>query len=102
RLAAAGLSDNADELSLGDGEVDAVDRPHRAVAGCVLDLQVAHAQLLVAVADRHVKQDLSRSGGHDASFCRLRPIANRLWSIRFMFELTKGGWRFVGVDNVNE
>jgi len=22
--------------------------------------------------------------------------------IRFMFELTKGGWRFVGLDNVNE
>jgi hypothetical protein len=22
--------------------------------------------------------------------------------IRFIFELTKGGWRFVGLDNVNE
>jgi hypothetical protein len=22
--------------------------------------------------------------------------------IRFMFELTKGGWRFVGLDNINE
>jgi len=37
-------------------------------------------------------------------YCPFKETPNDMENapIRFMFELTKGGWRFVGVDNVNE
>ena len=37
-------------------------------------------------------------------YCPFKETPNDMENapIRFMFELTKGGWRFVGLDNVNE
>jgi hypothetical protein len=37
-------------------------------------------------------------------YCPLKETPNDMENapIRFVFELTKGGWRFVGLDNVNE
>ena len=37
-------------------------------------------------------------------YCPFKDTPNDMENapIRFMFELTKGGWRFVGLDNVNE
>jgi hypothetical protein len=37
-------------------------------------------------------------------YCPFKETPNDLENapIRFMFELTKGGWRFVGLDNINE
>jgi len=37
-------------------------------------------------------------------YCPFKDTPNDLENapIRFMFELTKGGWRFVGLDNINE
>jgi hypothetical protein len=44
------------------------------------------------------------SAGHYEIYCPFKGTPND-WEnapIRFMFELTKGGWTFVGLDNVNE
>ena len=44
------------------------------------------------------------SAGHYEIYCPFKDTPND-WEnapIRFMFELTKGGWRFVGLDNINE
>jgi hypothetical protein len=44
------------------------------------------------------------SAGHYEIYCPFKGTPND-WEnapIRFMFELTKGGWRFVGLDNINE
>ncbi len=37
-------------------------------------------------------------------YCPFKETPNDMENapIRFMFELTKGGWRFVGLDNINE
>ena len=37
-------------------------------------------------------------------YCPFKDTPNDMENtpIRFMFELTKGGWRFVGLDNINE
>jgi hypothetical protein len=38
------------------------------------------------------------------TYCPFKDTPNDLENapIRFIFELTKGGWRFVGLDNINE
>jgi hypothetical protein len=44
------------------------------------------------------------SGRRYAVYCPFKETPND-WEnapIRFQFELTKGGWRFVGLDNINE
>ena len=44
------------------------------------------------------------SAGHYDIYCPFKDTPND-WEnapIRFIFELTKNGWRFVGLDNVNE
>jgi hypothetical protein len=44
------------------------------------------------------------SAGHYEIYCPFKETPND-WEnapIRFLFELTKGGWRFVGLDNINE
>jgi hypothetical protein len=44
------------------------------------------------------------SGGRYEIYCPFKDTPND-WEnapIRFIFELTKGGWKFVGLDNVNE
>jgi hypothetical protein len=44
------------------------------------------------------------SAGHYEIYCPFKDTPND-WEnapTRFMFELTKGGWRFVGLDNINE
>ena len=44
------------------------------------------------------------SAGHYEIYCPFKDTPND-WEnapIRFMFELTKSGWKFVGLDNVNE
>ena len=44
------------------------------------------------------------SAGHYEIYCPFKGTPND-WEnapIRFMFELTKGGWRLVGLDNINE
>ena len=44
------------------------------------------------------------SAGHYGIYCPFKETPND-WEnapIHFMFELTKSGWRFVGLDNVNE
>jgi len=44
------------------------------------------------------------SGQRYEIYCPFRETPNDMENapIRFMFELTKGDWRFVGLDNVNE
>lgn len=44
------------------------------------------------------------SGRRYDIYCPFKETPNDLENapIRFMFELTKGGWRFVGLDNINE
>lgn len=44
------------------------------------------------------------SDGRYDIYCPFKETPNDMENapIRFMFELTKGGWRFVGLDNVNE
>ena len=44
------------------------------------------------------------SAGHYDIYCPFKDTPND-WEnapIRFIFELTKSGWRFVGLDNINE
>ena len=44
------------------------------------------------------------SAGHYEIYCPFKDTPND-WEnapIRFLFELTKAGWRFVGLDNINE
>ena len=44
------------------------------------------------------------SAGHYEIYCPFKDTPND-WEnapIRFMFELTKGGWKFAGLDNINE
>ena len=44
------------------------------------------------------------SAGHYEIYCPFKDTPND-WEnapIRFIFELTKGGWKFVGLDNINE
>jgi hypothetical protein len=44
------------------------------------------------------------SAGHYEIYCPFKDTPND-WEnapIRFMFELTKSGWKFVGLDNINE
>jgi len=44
------------------------------------------------------------SAGRYEIYCPFKDTPNDMENapIRFMFELTKGGWRFVGLDNINE
>lgn len=44
------------------------------------------------------------SGQRYEIYCPFKETPNDMENapIRFMFELTKGGWRFAGLDNVNE
>jgi len=44
------------------------------------------------------------SAGHYEIYCPFKetPKDKENAPIRFLFELTKGGWRFVGLDNINE
>jgi hypothetical protein len=44
------------------------------------------------------------SGGRYEIYCPFKETPHDLENapIRFIFELTKGGWRFVGLDNINE
>ena len=44
------------------------------------------------------------SAGHYEIYCPFKetPEDRENAPIRFLFELTKGGWRFVGLDNINE
>ncbi len=45
-----------------------------------------------------------QSAGHYDIYCPFKDTPND-WEnapIRFIFELTKSGWRFVGLDNINE
>ena len=44
------------------------------------------------------------SAGHYEIYCPFKetPEDRENAPIRFLFELTKGGWKFVGLDNINE
>lgn len=49
-------------------------------------------------------QPRKESGQRYEIYCPFKQTPNDMENapIRFMFEMTKGGWRFVGLDNVNE
>ena len=49
-------------------------------------------------------QPRKESGQRYEIYCPFKQTPNDVENapIRFMFEMTKGGWRFVGLDNVNE
>ena len=59
----------------------------------------ANAAQCFGKAEQHKESDR-----HYDIYCPFKDTPND-WEnapIRFIFELTKGGWRFVGLDNVNE
>jgi hypothetical protein len=49
-------------------------------------------------------QPQKEAGGGYEIYCPFKETPNDMENapIRFMFELTKGGWKFTGLDNINE